>query len=259
MGLIDTAIAGRHGAEAVLSGVEEYAVESSILKVLGSETLDFCVDEGVQIHGGVGFSAEFEIERAYRDSRINRIFEGTNEINRLLIPGTLLKRALKGTLPLIPAATKLQAELLEPSFDPPADPQLAAVADLKRLVLLMAGAAAQRFGAKLDQEQEVLAAIADSVINAYAAESALLRARKIGDELTAAMAQVAIAEAQERAGAAAAEALPRIADGDDVRILLSAARRLTKREPQDLIALRRQIADAVLSADGYPVALSTTV
>jgi alkylation response protein AidB-like acyl-CoA dehydrogenase len=259
MGLIDTATAGRDGADAVLAGIEEYAVESSILKVLGSETLDFCVDEGVQIHGGVGFSAEFEIERAYRDSRINRIFEGTNEINRLLIPGTLLKRALKGTLPLIPAATKLQAELLEPSFDPPADPQLAAVADLKRLVLLMAGAAAQRFGAKLDQEQEVLAAIADSVINAYAAESALLRARKIGDELTAAMAQVAIAEAQERAGAAAAEALPRIADGDDVRILLSAARRLTKREPQDLIALRRQIADAVLSADGYPVALSTTV
>lgn len=256
MGLIDTAIAGRHGAEAVLSGVEEYAVESSILKVLGSETLDFCVDEGVQIHGGVGFSAEFEIERAYRDSRVNRIFEGTNEINRLLIPGTLLKRALKGTLPLIPAATKLQAELLEPSFDPPADTELAAVADLKRLVLLMAGAAAQRFGTKLEQEQEVLAAIADGVINAYAAESALLRARKIGGELAGTMARVAIAEAQAKAGTAAAAALPRIAAGDDARILLSAARRLTKSEPQDLIELRRQVAEAVLAADGYPVELT---
>ncbi len=253
MGLIDHAIAGRHGAEAVLSGVEEYAVESSILKVLGSETLDYCVDEGVQIHGGVGFSAEFEIERAYRDSRINRIFEGTNEINRLLIPGTLLKRAMKGTLPLIAAATKLQGELLEPSFEEPADPQLAAVADLKKLVLLMAGAAAQRFGTKLEQEQEVLAAIADGAIDAFAAESALQRARRVGGEVAPAMAQVALAGAKARAGAAAAAALPRVAQGDDARILLSAARRLTKADPQDLIELRRTVADAVLAADGYPV------
>jgi len=121
MGLIDEAIAGKTGTEAVLAGIEEYAVEASIIKVLGSEILDYAVDEGVQIHGGYGYSGEYAIERAYRDSRINRIFEGTNEINRLLIPGMLLRRAMKGELPLVDAAMRLQRELLEPSFDEPED------------------------------------------------------------------------------------------------------------------------------------------
>lgn len=252
LGLIDAALEGREGPEAVLSGIEEYAVEASIIKVLGSETLDFCVDEGVQIHGGLGFSAEYAIERAYRDSRINRIFEGTNEINRLLIPGMLLKRAMRGDLPLVAAATKLQTELLEPSFDEPEDPELAGVDDLKRLVLLMAGAAAQRFGLKLEEEQEVLAAIADTIIDAYAAESALLRARRLGSETHLAMARLSLSHARARAAQSAATALPRIAAGDDARLMLSAARRLTKAEPIDLIAVRRQVADAVLEAEGYP-------
>jgi alkylation response protein AidB-like acyl-CoA dehydrogenase len=252
MGLIDAALEGREGAEAVLSGIEEYAVEASILKVLGSETLDFCVDEGVQIHGGYGFSAEFEIERAYRDSRINRIFEGTNEINRLLIPGMLLKRAMRGDLPLVEAATRLQSELLEPSFDEPDDRELAEVADLKRLVLLTAGAAAQRFGTGLEHEQEVLAAIADAVIDAYAAESALERARRLGTDVHLAMARLILTRARARAADSAATVLPRVAEGDDARLMLSAARRLTKAEPLDLIGLRREVSDAVLAAGGYP-------
>jgi alkylation response protein AidB-like acyl-CoA dehydrogenase len=253
MGLIDMALHGRSGAEAVLAGIEEYAVESSIIKVLGSEVLDFCVDEGVQIHGGLGFSAEYEIERAYRDSRINRIFEGTNEINRLLIPGMLLKRAMKGEIPLVQAATRLQTELLEPNFDEPDDLELAAVVDLKRLVLLIAGAAVQTFGTRLEQEQEVLAAVADGAIDAFAAESALLRARRLGTDVHLAMARIALAGAKARAGQAAITALPRLADGDDARLLLSAARRLTKADPVDIIGLRRQVAEAVLAADGYPV------
>jgi alkylation response protein AidB-like acyl-CoA dehydrogenase len=252
LGLIDAALEGRSGPDAVLAGIEEYAVEASIIKVLGSEVLDYCVDEAVQIHGGLGFSAEYEIERAYRDSRINRIFEGTNEINRLLIPGMLLKRAMRGDIPLVQAATRLQTELLEPSFDEPLDPELAAVDDLKRLVLLIAGAAVQRFGMKVEEEQEVLAAIADGAIDAYAAETALLRARRLGTDAHLAMARVALAGAKARAGQAAATALPRLADGDDARPLLSAARRLAKTDPIDLIALRRSVADAVLAADGYP-------
>lgn len=255
LGLIDAAIGDAHGADA-LAGIEEYAIEASILKVLGSETLDYCVDEAVQVHGGLGFSAEYEVERAYRDSRINRIFEGTNEINRLLIPGMLLKRAMKGELPLVQAATRLQTELLEPSFDEPEDAELAAIDDLKKLVLLVAGAAVQRFGTKLEQEQEVLGAIADSAIDAYAAESAMIRARMIGDELPLAMARVTLAGAKARAAEAAAAALPRVADGDDARLMMSAARRLTKADPVDVIGLRRTIADAVLAAEGYPAQVS---
>jgi alkylation response protein AidB-like acyl-CoA dehydrogenase len=252
MGLVDSALEGRTGAEAVLAGIEEYAVECSIIKVLCSEALDLCVDEAVQIHGGYGYSAEYEVERAYRDSRINRIFEGTNEINRLLIPGMLLRRAMRGDLPLTQAATRLQSELLEPSFEEPEDAELAAIDDLKRLALLVAGAAVQRYGTGLEEEQEVLAAVADMVIDAYAAESALLRARRLGSEAHLAMARVHLAGARARAGAAAGETLARVAGGDEARLLLSAARRLTKAEPVDLIGLRRSVADAVLAADGYP-------
>jgi alkylation response protein AidB-like acyl-CoA dehydrogenase len=254
MGLVDAALEGREGAEAALAGIEEYAVECSVIKVLCSEVLDRCVDEAVQIHGGYGFSADYEVERAYRDSRINRIFEGTNEINRLLVPGMLLRRAMRGDLPLTQAATRLQSELLEPSFDEPEDPEAAAIDDLKRLALLVAGAAVQRYGTGLEEEQEVLAAVADVVIDAYAAESALLRARRTGAKAHLAMAGLYLAGARARAGAGAAEALPRVAGGDEARLLLSAARRLTRAGPVDLIALRRSVADAVLAADGYPTA-----
>lgn len=258
MGLIDTALAGKSGSEAVLAGIEEYAVEASIIRVLGSEVLDYVVDEGVQIHGGYGYSGEYEIERAYRDSRINRIFEGTTEINRLLITGMLLKRAAKGQLPLAKAAARLQGELLEPRFDEPEDPQLTAIDDLKKLALLVAGSAAQRFGLGVEKEQEVLAAAADVIIQAFAAESALLRARRLGGEPNQAMARLTLGAAQARSQAAAMGALPRIADGDELRVMMSAARRLTKAEPVDAIALRRQVSDAVLEADGYPVAAAKT-
>ncbi|GEM82620.1 acyl-CoA dehydrogenase family protein [Meiothermus hypogaeus] len=255
MGMIDEALSSldkANAAEAVLAGIEEYAIEASIIKVLGSEVLDYVVDEGVQIHGGYGYSAEYEIERAYRDSRINRIFEGTNEINRLLIPGMLLRRAMKGELPLFDAAMKLQKELLEPSFEEPEDKELAQLEGLKKLALAVLGLAALKYGKKIEEEQEVLAVAADILMDIFAAESALLRARKLGEKVYAEMAQLYLYQALDRAQAAALSILPRLAEGDDMRLMASAARRLTKHEPQDLVELRRRIAEKVLEAGGYP-------
>lgn len=252
MGLIDEAIAGKTGTEAVLAGIEEYAVEASIIKVLGSEILDYAVDEGVQIHGGYGYSGEYAIERAYRDSRINRIFEGTNEINRLLIPGMLLRRAMKGELPLVDAAMRLQKELLEPSFDEPEDKEMAELENLKKLVLMIAGLAAMKWGTKVEEEQEVLAVAADILIDIYAAESALLRSRRLGGGVYADMARLYQYQAVDRAQAGALSVLPRLAEGDELRGMVSAARRLTKHEPMDLVEIRRRIAKAVLERDGYP-------
>lgn len=252
MGLIDEAIAGKTGTEAVLAGIEEYAVEASIIKVLGSEILDYAVDEGVQIHGGYGYSGEYAIERAYRDSRINRIFEGTNEINRLLIPGMLLRRAMKGELPLVDAAMRLQKELLEPSFDEPEDKEMAELEGLKKLVLMIAGLAAMKWGTKVEEEQEVLAVAADILIDIYAAESALLRSRRLGGGVYADMARLYQYQAVDRAQAGALSVLPRLAEGDELRGMVSAARRLTKHEPMDLVEIRRRIAKAVLERDGYP-------
>lgn len=252
VGLIDEALLGKKGAEAVMAGIEEYAVEASIIKVLGSEVLDYVVDEGVQIHGGYGYSQEYPIERAYRDARINRIFEGTNEINRLLIPGMLLRRALKGQLPLFQAAMRLQKELLEPSFEEPEDLELHQVAGLKKLALMVAGLAAQKYGDQLEEEQEVLGVVADILIDAYAAESALLRARRLGG-IALTMAQLYLLQALDRAQVGALSVLPRLVEGDEARVVYSAARRLTKHEPGDLVALRREVAGRVLEAEGYPI------
>ena len=254
VGLIDEALEGKRGAEAVLAGIEEYAVEASIIKVLGSEVLDYAVDEGVQIHGGYGYSQEYPIERAYRDARINRIFEGTNEINRLLIPGMLLRRAMKGHLPLFQAAQRLQKELLEPSFEEPEDREAAYVQNLKKLALMVMGLAALRFGEKVEEEQEVLAAAADILIETYAAESGLLRARRLGG-VAQAMARLYLLQALDRAQVRALGVLPRLAEGDELRLALSAARRLTKREALDLVAIRREVAQAVLEREGYPLAV----
>ena len=247
LGRIDAALEGCEGA-AALAGIEEYAIESSIIKVLGSETLDFCVDEGVQIHGGLGYSGEMPIERAYRDSRIGRIYEGTNEINRLLIPGMLLKRAAAGRLPLLAAS----ATPLDRRRDGPDDREIAKVADLKRLVLLVAGAATRRFGPKLDEEQEVLAAVADVVIAVYSAESGLLRARRLGIEPYLAMARLALARACSESESGIANVLPRLAQDDELRALLKALRRFAEHEPIDTVALGRSIADAVIEQNGYP-------
>ena len=167
----------------MLQALEEFAVEASIAKVLGSEVLDYILDENVQIHGGNGFVRDYPAEGHYRDARVNRIFEGTNEINRLLIPGMLMKKALKGELALIPAAMKLQDEIMSPSMTLPDDAdvplvdQARAVGAFKKVVLLIAGSAMQRYGEKLQDEQEVLSYIADIVIDTYAAESAVLRAQ----------------------------------------------------------------------------------
>jgi alkylation response protein AidB-like acyl-CoA dehydrogenase len=256
MGMIDQALAPldkANAAEAVLAGIEEYAVEASIIKVLGSEILDYVVDEGVQIHGGYGYSGEYAIEQAYRDSRINRIFEGTNEINRLLIPGMLLRRAMKGELPLFDAAMKLQKELLEPSFDEPEDKELYQLSNLKKLALAVLGLAALKYGKKVEEEQEVLSVAADILTDIFAAESALLRSRKLGGGVWAEMTMLYQYQALDRAQAAALSILPRLAEGDEMRVMASAARRLTKHDPADLVEVRRRIAAKVLEADGYPL------
>ncbi len=184
-GLIDATVAdaGSHGGPAIASALEEFAVEASIAKVMGSEVLDYVLDENVQIHGGNGFVKDYPAERFYRDARVNRIFEGTNEINRMLIPGMLIRRALKGEIGLIPAAKRLQDELLSPSgaslsADEGLDADLKTVAALKKVALMVLGTAMQTYGQKLTDEQEVLSAAADILIDIFAAESAVLRARE---------------------------------------------------------------------------------
>jgi alkylation response protein AidB-like acyl-CoA dehydrogenase len=234
-----------------IAATEEYAVECSALKVLGSELLDFAVDENLQIHGGYGYSADLPVERAYRDSRINRIFEGTNEINRLLIPGLLLRRAERGTLPLLPALREAQAKLLEPPR-PVQDPLGAAaqtIDSIKGLTLLLAGKALQRFGDQLEERQEVLARLADLCMAAYAADAALLRTERLGrPESAVAMTRIYAAEAAAQAGAVAGELAPVLAEGDEARLLQRAGQRL---QPLlDLTALRRRVALEVLDRGG---------
>ncbi|REJ34277.1 MAG: acyl-CoA dehydrogenase [Bacillota bacterium] len=243
--------------------IGEFAVEASINKVFGSEVLDFVADEAVQIHGGYGYMQEYVVERAYRDARINRIFEGTNEINRLLIPGTMLRRAMKGELPLLEAMFALQKELTEfvPSFgdDMPApDDPLAAergiVDNLRKLTLMVAGLAAQKHMEKIEQEQELLAAAADLGILLYAAESALLRTEKAGyPELFVHMTKLFVHEAADQAEPVARRALAALEEGDTLRVQLSVVRRLTRRDPVNAIALGRGVAAKVLEAEGYPV------
>ena len=256
-GLIDGVLEGSHASEAVLAALEEFAIEASILKVASSEMIDFVVDENVQIHGGNGFVRDYAAERHYRDARVNRIFEGTNEINRLLIPGMLAKRAVKGTLPIITAARRLQDELLTPSLpEPTGDDPLAearkAVASLKKTALMVLGTAMQTYGTKLADEQEVLTLAADIIIDVYAAESALLRAVASNHPLHHAAAQLAVDGAAGRVELAARAALTAMSDGDTRRTLLAALRRVMKVAPADTIALRRQLADAVAERRVYP-------
>ncbi len=255
VGLIDNAIAGRSGGEAVLAGIQEYLIECSIVKVHGTEVLDFVVDEGVQIHGGYGYLVDFPIERAYRDSRIQRIFEGTNEINRLLIPDMLMRRAIKGVLPLFEAAQRLRTELLVPTFDRPDGPwatEVSQVANLKKLALMLAGLAVERYGTALEQEQEVVAAIADILIEAFVAESTVLRAQRIEQSVSTGFANLYLDSALEIAQRSANYALSRVAEGDELSTYTSIARRLTRRQQFDLIQAERYTAERVLQAGGYP-------
>ncbi len=244
--------------------VEEYALECSAVKVTASENLDSIVDEGVQIHGGYGFSEEFPVCRAYRDARINRIFEGTNEINRLFIPGMLLRRAERGKLPLLAAIGRVQKELLEmaPTGAQPNEPIARAelaVANLRRLVLFLAGVSYQRFGAGLMEEQEVLAGLADAIMELYKLESVCLRVKKTaarGNAKLAALQQdilvLQVDDSHRVAQTAAHTLLPHVAAGDDLRTYLGLVRRLLKTEAVDAIAAGRRIARATLDTEAYP-------
>jgi alkylation response protein AidB-like acyl-CoA dehydrogenase len=256
-GLIDAMLEGGHRPDQILAALEEFAIEASILKVASSEVLDFILDENVQIHGGNGFVRDYPAERHYRDARVNRIFEGTNEINRLLIPGMLARRALKGGLPLIPAAMKLMDEIMapapmEPVGDAPLEAEARAVTAMKKIALMVLGTAMQTYGEKLADEQEVLMAAADIIIDVYGAESALRRASQNGGELHAAAARLFVNDAVARVEASAKTALAAMADGDMLRTLLAALRRLLKVTPINTVALRRQLADATVDRRSYP-------
>jgi alkylation response protein AidB-like acyl-CoA dehydrogenase len=243
--------------------LEEYAIESSIAKVYGSEMLDFVVDEGVQIFGGYGFHEEYPVCRAYRDSRINRIFEGTNEINRMLIIQMLLKRAMGGQLPLIPAAMKLADEILAgPSFEEAPEGVLAeetrVVANSKKMFLQAAGGAVQKFREKLADEQELIGALSNVVMEIYAMESCLLRAQKAaaakGEAATQTMidaTRVFINDAAERVEHEAKRAIAAVNEGDMLTTQMAVLKRFGKRAPVDTIALRRRVAAAVQSQDRY--------
>ena len=267
-GLIDQRIAAAPDKKPgdgtpMLHALEEFAVEASIAKVLGSETIDFIIDENLQIHGGNGFVHDYPAEGHYRDARVNRIFEGTNEINRLLIPGMLMKKAIKGELPLMAAAKQLQDEIMSPSMSVPDDgdgvltAEARACVAFKKVVLLVAGTAMQRYGTKIEQEQEVLSFLADILIDAYAAESAVLRARDAAARKLSNAAQhadaasIAVNEAAGRIELAARSALAAMADGDTLRTQLAALRRLLKVTPVNTVAMRRTLADAAIAKGGY--------
>jgi len=255
-GMIDAALAAGHAPAQVLAALEEFAVEASILKVASSETADFVIDETVQIHGGNGFVRDYPAERHYRDARVNRIFEGTNEINRLLIPGMLARRAVKGDLPLIPAAKRLMDEVMAPpsSASPsgaPLEAEGKAVEGMKKVALMVLGTAMDTYRDKLADEQEVLMAAADILIDTYASDSSVLRALQNGGELHAAAARVYVQDAAVRVEAAAKIALAAMAEGDMLRTLLAALRRLLKVTPINTVALRRQLADATVERRTY--------
>jgi len=235
----------------ILKAVEEFATECSFIKVFASETLDYVVDECVQIHGGYGFSQEYSCEHAYRDSRINRIFEGTNEINRLLATGMILKRAMKGTLPLMEAGKKLHAEIL-------AGPQLGGeidmVANAKKIGLFSMGMAVQKYGTALEEQQEVVANITDILMNAFALESVTLRAQKIKNADNAKdMVAVFAREAMDIIESASKTVLTACSEGDALRTNLAVLKRFAKYEPVDTIGLRRKIAARMIEAGKYTV------
>lgn len=266
-GLIDGALegidhaspdAGQQSAKAIA----EYAIECSINKVFASEALGFVVDEGVQIHGGYGFIQDYKIERMYRDARINRIFEGTNEINRLLIPGTLLRRGMKGDLPLLQKAQALQAELLQlmpssPSGEP-LDEETTLLANAKKIFLMVGGLAVQKYQTKIEAQQEVLSHLADMMILVYAMESALLRAKRklaVDGEASATlamqMAQVFVHESFAKIESLAKEVLAYVEAGDMLRMQLSVLKKLCRRSELNSIGLEREIAKAIVAQEQF--------
>lgn len=264
VGMIDALIGDGTDNETKLKSIDEYAVESSINKVFCSESLDYVVDEMVQIYGGYGYSAEYPADKAYRDSRINRIFEGTNEINRLLIPGMLLKRAMKGELGLLGAAKALQDEILNPnmSFDEETgllETELKLARNAKKVALMVLGSAAQKFMATLKDQQEILMGCADIIMQAYAMETAVLRAKKIaeknGEESATKYidaAGVFCNDAIQTIESTAKNTIAGYAEGDEMKMMLVALKRFTKNNsPINTIAARQRIADTLIQANTY--------
>ncbi|WP_460684105.1 acyl-CoA dehydrogenase family protein [Niabella aquatica] len=254
---------GKPFNEALLGAAEEYAIECAILKVYGSELLDYVVDEGVQIHGGNGFSDEYNISRAYRDSRINRIYEGTNEINRLLILDMTLKRAMQGRLNLMGPAMEVQKELMSiPDFGGGDEAPFAAerklVANFKKAILMVAGAAIQKLMRQVENEQELLMNIADMAIETFHAESVLLRTIKIAEErgeknatLYTDMMRTFLYDAADKINKNGKDAINAFAEGDEQRMILIGLKRFTKAEPFNTKAARRNIADAMFRTGKY--------
>ncbi|RZU39760.1 acyl-CoA dehydrogenase family protein [Edaphobacter modestus] len=262
VGMIDAALAGvdKHDTAAIQKAIEGYAVECSIVKVWDSEMLDQVVDDIVQIYAGYGYVEDYPAERAYRDSRVNRIFEGTNEINRLIITGWLMKSAMAGKLALMPAIKQLMDEVMagpvaQEEHEGPLAEEHALLASAKKLTLFAAGAATQRYMQQLADQQEVMGAIADMIIEVYAMESGILRAEKMSAKATAdipvTMARVYAEVAMDRIELSARRILATVAEGDMLRTQLTILRRLTKHDPADTISLRRQIARHVLRAGKY--------
>jgi alkylation response protein AidB-like acyl-CoA dehydrogenase len=267
-GLVDARIAATphdpSDGSVALAAFEEYNVEASIAKVAGSEALNYILDENIQIHGGNGYVRDYPAERHYRDARVNRIFEGTNEINRLLIPGMLIRRAVKGELPLIAAAKALQDEVLgPPSLASAEDGVLAderrAVEAFKKTALMVFGIAMQTYGQKLTDQQEVLMHLADITIDVFSAESATLRAQAASEQkakrsaLHVDAARVFVNDAAMRIEGSARQALAAMVDGDTLRTMLAALRRLLKVTPINTVAARRRLADAAVERGGYPL------
>jgi alkylation response protein AidB-like acyl-CoA dehydrogenase len=263
--LINSLIAGgMEEAEAKLAATEQFAIECAIIKIHGSEVLDYVVDEGVQIYGGMGFSADAPMERAYRDARISRIYEGTNEINRMLLVGMTLKRAMKGELDVMGPAMAVAKELTSiPSFETPDTSKPFAeekevIRNLKKAVLMVAGKAAQVFGQKLNEQQEILMNIADMMIEIYAAESTLLRTEKLraikGEAAViqqANMARIYLYETVDKVNVAGKEAIASFAQGDEMRVMLMGLKRYTKTNLVNTHQLRREVADFLIEKNQY--------
>jgi alkylation response protein AidB-like acyl-CoA dehydrogenase len=257
---------GNSHQEAELKGVEEYAIECSILKVAVSEDIQNCSDEGIQIFGGMGFSADTPMEAAWRDARIARIYEGTNEINRMLSVGMLVKKAMKGHVNLLQPAMAVADELMSiPSFDTPdysevLSEEKAMIAKLKKVFLMVAGSAVQKFGPDLEEHQQLLMAAADILIEVYMAESALLRAEKnakrYGEDAQSAqiaMAKLNLYQAVDIITQKAKEGIISFAEGDEQRMMLMGLKRFTKYQNNpNVVALRHLIADKVIEANAYP-------
>ncbi len=261
--LIDALLAsGKSDTEAKLKALEQYAIECAILKVNGSGTLDYVVDEGVQVYGGMGYSADAPMDRAYRDSRINRIFEGTNEINRMLVLDMYLKRAMKGELDLLGPATAVGKEILSiPEFGQSDEDEVFAsekkvIKNLKKVALMIAGSAVQKFMMKLSHEQEILMNVADIITEVYVAESAFLRVEKLLSAqkdagLQTDIAQVYLQNAVAKVAQSGREAISAFAEGDELRVMLMGLKRFTKIDPLNTKDARRRIADAMLSENKY--------